>query len=201
MKSVKSFIKTTLIGGFLFIVPVALLIMLIIKIVDLMRTLVGPLVAKFSYELISNITMARVISFILLILLCFIAGLLAKTDKAKQLQRYIENNILSLIPGYSFFKGLGEEAVGIDSANIRKVVLVDIEEVWQIGFLMDQIDDELFTVFIPGAPNPTSGDVFFVKEERIKILEISEIEAMKIYKKMGIDAKVMLSDTVSKQSF
>jgi uncharacterized membrane protein len=89
----------------------------------------------------------------------------------------------------------------MDSENLKDVVLVDIEEVWQIGFLMDEIDDQLSTVYIPGAPNPMSGDVFFVKNERLKKLDLPELSAMKIYKKLGIDSKKILKDKINYTSF
>ncbi len=58
---------------------------------------------------------------------------------------------------------MSETAVGLESNNLKEVVLVDIEEVWQIGFLMERLDDDLNAVFIQGAPNPKSGNVVFVK--------------------------------------
>ncbi|MGB5172328.1 DUF502 domain-containing protein [Eudoraea sp.] len=201
MKNKSSFIKTTLIGGFFFVIPMGLLILLLLKVIDLMRTIVAPLASRISIKIVDSITLERIVSVLILVFLCFIAGLLAKTAKAKQLQKWIEDNILSIIPGYFFFKGMGEEAIGIETTNLRKVVLVDIEEVWQIGFLMDEIDSELFAVFVPGAPNPSSGDVLFVKKERLKIINITELTAMKIYKKMGVDAHKLLDKKVNHNTF
>ena len=96
---------------------------------------------------------------------------------------------------------MGENAAGLESKNLKEVVLVDIEEVWQIGFLIERLDDDLNAVFIPGAPNPMSGDVVFVKWDRLKILDISGISAMKILKKLGIDSKAILSGKMDKSSF
>ena len=79
------------------------------------------------------------------------------------MKEWVEDNILSNIPGYTLLKGMSETAVGLESNNLKKVVLVDIEEVWQIGFLMERLDDVLNAVFIQGAPNPKSGNVVFVK--------------------------------------
>ena len=58
---------------------------------------------------------------------------------------------------------MGETAAGLKSNNLKEVVLVDIEEVWQIGFLMERLDKDLNAVFIPGGLNPMSGNVVFVK--------------------------------------
>ncbi len=189
MKSIMSFIKTTLIGGLFFVIPLVLLALIIGKVLDVFRKLVAPIADKIPIEAIGGITISRIIALLILLLVCFIAGLFANTKKIKEFRKWIETNILSHIPGYTLLKGMTESAAGIESDDLKDVVLVNIEEVWQIGFLMDEIDDELCSVYIPGAPNPMSGDVFFVKNERLKILDLPELSAMKIYKKLGLDAK------------
>ncbi|WP_297797953.1 DUF502 domain-containing protein [uncultured Eudoraea sp.] len=172
MKSIISFVKTTLIGGFFLVIPLVLFILIIDKVLDILRKLVAP-----------------------------ITDLIAKTKKANELKKWIEAKVLSKIPGYTLLKGMTESAVGMESEDLKDVVLVDIEEVWQIGFLMDEIDDELSSVYIPGAPNPMSGDVFFVKKERLKKLDLPQFSAMKIYKKLGLDAGKILKDKINKTSF
>lgn len=201
MKNITSFIKTTFIGGLFFVIPVVLVIVLIGKALEILRKLVAPIAANIPLEAIGGIAMARIIALFLLLLICFVAGLFAKTKKANAIKNWIENNILSHIPGYSLLKGMTESAIGLDSEDLKDVVLVDIEEVWQIGFLMDEIDDDLSAVYIPGAPNPMSGDVFFVKKERLKKLDLPELSAMKIYKKLGLDAKKILNGQINKSSF
>ena len=54
--------------------------------------------------------------------------------------------------------------------------------------LMQRIDKDLSVVFLLGAPNPISGDVVIVKWDRLKILDIEEIDAM-LYKKFGVNAQ------------
>lgn len=201
MKNITSFIKTTLIGGLFFVIPLVLLALIMGKVLDVFRKLVAPIADKIPIEAIGGITISRIIALLILLLVCFIAGLFAYTKKIKELRKWIETNILSHIPGYTLLKGMTESAAGIESDDLKDVVLVNIEEVWQIGFLMDKIDDELCSVYIPGAPNPMSGDVFFVKNERLKILDLPELSAMKIYKKLGLDAKKILNGQVNQSSF
>ena len=66
---------------------------------------------------------------------------------------------------------------------------------------MERIDNDLNAVFIPGAPNPMSWDVVFVKWDRLKKLDIKEINAMKISRKMGIDSKKILDGKMNKSIF
>ncbi len=201
MKNITSFIKTTLIGGFFFVVPIVLIFFIIDKALIFFRKLVTPISDLIPLDTIGGIALSRIIALFILLLVCFMAGLFTKTTKASQFIKLIEDKILSKIPGYSLLKGMSESAVGLESEYLKEVVLVNIEEVWQIGFLMDKIDEELSAVFIPGAPNPMSGDVVFVKKERLKILDIPELSAMKIYKKLGLDAREILQGEINESSF
>jgi len=201
MKKIISFIKTTFVGGLFFIVPIVLLIFIFGKVIEILRKIVAPIAEKISITLFGQHAISRIIALIIIIMVCFIAGLLAKTKKASELKEWVEDNILSNIPGYSLLKGMGESAAGLESKNLKEVVLVDVEEVWQIGFLMERLDDDLNAVFLPGAPNPMSGDVVFVKWDRLKIIDISGISAMKIAKKLGIDSKAILKGKMNKSSF
>lgn len=201
MKSITSFIKTTLIGGLFFIIPLVLLVYLVGKVIGIFRKIVAPIAEKIDISLFGGETTSRIIAIAALLILCFIAGLLAKTTKANRLKEWVEDNILSNIPGYTLLKGMSETAAGLKSNNLKEVVLVDLEEVWQIGFLMERIDDDLNAVFIPGAPNPMSGNVVFVKWDRLKKLDIKGISAMKIARKLGVDSKKILDGKINQSIF
>lgn len=201
MKKVISFIKTTIIGGLFFMIPIVLLIYLIVEVLIIFRKIVAPISDKISISFLGLEMTSRIIALIVLIVLCFIAGLLAKTKRVYQLKEWVEDNILSNIPGYTLLKGMSETAAGIDSNNLKEVVLVDIEEVWQIGFLMERIDEDLNAVFIPGAPNPMAGDVVIVKWDRLKKLDIKGINALKMSRKLGIDSKKILDGKMNRSTF
>jgi len=201
MKRITSFIKTTLIGGLFFMIPVVLLVYLFSIVIGILRKMVAPIADKIDFPFFGGEATARIIALAVLLILCFIAGLLAKAKIAKQVKEWVETNILSNIPGYTLLKGTIEAAAGFESKNLKEVVLVDIEEVWQIGFLMDRIDNDLNAVFIPGAPDPMSGAVVFVKWDRLRILDIKEIDAMQISRKMGLDSKKILVDKMNKSIF
>jgi len=201
MKSIFSFIKTTLIGGIFFIVPLFLVVVIFGKVLNVLRTLVAPIVELIPADFIGGIAVSRIISLGVLIVFCFLGGLLSKGKMATQLRVWVEENILSMIPGYTLIKGMTETATGKESEDLKEVVLVDIEEVWQIGFLMEVIDNDLAVVYIPGAPNPMSGDVVFVKRDRLKILDIPGLNALKISKRLGLDAKAILEGKVHSNSF
>lgn len=151
MKSFIYYIRTNLIGGLFFIILIFLMIFLIEKIIIIFRKMVAPISDQIHISFFGGAMTTRIITITILILLCLIAGLFAKTKNASRLKDWIEDHILSNILGYTLIKGLTESASGLDSNNLKEVVLVNMEEAWQIGFLMDRIDDDLNAVFIPSA--------------------------------------------------
>lgn len=75
MKPIGEFIKSTLIGGLLVILPLALVATVAIKGVGMLKPVVDPIVpllpGRFNFPL--------VIASVLMVLLCSVAGLLART--------------------------------------------------------------------------------------------------------------------------
>lgn len=201
MKRLLTYFKATLIGGLFFIVPIVVVLLIFGKVVEILRALVAPIVEKLPMEAIGGIPVARIVAFFVLIFICLIAGLFAKTKIANRIKDWAEDNILVNVPGYTLLKGMSESAVGLETRYHNDVVLVDVEEVWQIGFLMDKIDEDLSTVFLPGAPSPMSGDVVFVQKDRIKKLDITAVEAVKILKKLGMDSSTILKDKMDSEFF
>lgn len=52
------------------------------------------------------------LALLLIILVCFLAGLLARTRLAKAAVKKLERKILAKIPGYELLTGLGASFVG-----------------------------------------------------------------------------------------
>ena len=183
------------------VIPLVVLVIVAEKAIVLFRTVVAPISDRIAIDTIGGEIIARLIAFAVLLLICFLVGLFAKTNIAQRYIDWLEDNVLSVIPGYTFLKGMGETMAGLQSEKLQNVVLVDLEEVWQIGFLMDHIDADLVSVFIPGAPNPLAGDIVIVKNSNHRILDIRPSDALKLLRTMGSDSKRALRGNVSIKSF
>ncbi|MDO6473345.1 DUF502 domain-containing protein [Maribacter sp. 1_MG-2023] len=201
MNKVLSFIKRTIIDGLFLIIPIVLVIYLLGKVIGIFRKMVAPFVDRIDISLLGLETTSRILAVIILFILCFVAGILVKMQKINQFKDWVEVNILSNIPGYTLMQGVSKTAAGLDSNNLKEVVLVDIEEVWQVGFLMEKIDEDLNVVFIPGAPNPMAGNVVIVKLDRLKKLNVKGVNAMKLFRKLGVGSKTFLEGELNESIF
>ena len=77
--------------------------------------------------------------------------------------------------------------VGKESDDTFSVVMLTIDGIGQFALLIEEGDGEdgLATVFVPDAPNTTSGGVFFVPGDLITPIDVSLSEAMRSLKSFG----------------
>jgi uncharacterized membrane protein len=175
----------TVVGGVLFLVPFIVLILILGKAIQILRIFTVPLAERLPYESVIGMETPRIMAVFVLIVACFLAGLFAKTSLAKKLVSWLEKTFLSNLPGYTYFKNLGEEAAGLAPAHGQQAVLAQFDDAWQIGFIVERIPEGRVVVFIPDAPSPWTGGVFIFDEERVKPLNVPSTAAVKSLQKLG----------------
>jgi uncharacterized membrane protein len=185
MKGKFGLLKTTVIGGLVFLVPLILLIVIIGKAYNIMSVLAMPLADLIPIDSIAGFALANVITIVSIILLCFLAGLVARTEIAGRGLKKIESKILSKIPFYAFIKGITDSVAGIQKKEGVKPVLVDLYDKSQIGFEVEPVEGDRIAVYISGSPNPWSGAVLVVKSERVKHLDAKLTDAFQSVSEFG----------------
>jgi uncharacterized membrane protein len=191
-----SFIKTTIVGGLIFLVPIIVLAIIFGKALGITRKIVGPLTDLIGVETVAGVGVATLLGILVIVLFCFLAGLLAKTDLAKKIINWLEATFLSNIPGYTFMKSMGESFASTDMAHGYAVVLARFDDGWQIAFLVEHIGNGHVAVFIPGAPSPWSGSVYFMTEDRIKTLDVPHKAVLKCIQRLGAGSNSLLKGRI-----
>src|SRR4029453_15892903 len=89
----------------------------------------------------------------------------------------VENMFSKIIPGFSLIRKLFHEQ---DEDSKIKSALAYIDDAWLFAFILEEKNDAgLLTVFVPSAPIPTSGNVYLMREEQVKRLDIKTSEVVK----------------------
>jgi uncharacterized membrane protein len=190
MKSIVSFIKTTLSGGILFLLPFILVITLLKEVFNFLFKISDP-ISKYLPEIIFGLDGSYIVAILLLVLICFIGGLLFLTKPVKKFTKKIENNILNLMPGYALIKSITADTIGEKIENKMTPILIKDDKSWNLAFLVEEGDD-LSTVFIPDAPRHDAGEVKIVPTEFIKKLNVSSNIFSKSIKNYGKGANAWL---------
>ena len=196
MKGLASFLRTTLLGGILFLVPIVAFLFIIQKAFVLAHGLVQPIATHLPFRSLLGLATPQIIAIGLLVLFCFLAGVLARARFAQRSVVWLENTVLSFIPGYEFVKSMATMTVG-QNEIVRHVVFVHIEDALQLGFLVEREGDRA-VVFVPDAPNPRTGAIYFMTEDRFEMTGILPSAAMKCLRRHGVGAAALLRERVAK---
>jgi uncharacterized membrane protein len=190
MRVVTEFVKTTVIGGLLFLVPIVVGIFIVQRALGLARRVLGPVVERLPFNSVAGVAVASLAAGLLVVVTCFIGGLVARTRIGRRLQEGVKRIVLGVVPGYRAFESIASRAAG--QATEFEVVLARIEDAWQLAFLIERMDGGLSAVFIPAAPTPWSGSVFYLTADRIRPVDVPMAQAIRCIKRLGTGSRELL---------
>jgi uncharacterized membrane protein len=178
MKALAGFLRTTTIGGVFFLIPIVVLTIILAKALEYANKVLQALAVHILAASELSPSAATAMSIVIVALACFLAGLLARTATAQKLINRLEASVLSKVPAYEYLKQESASALGVATMTEEQVVLVETEIGWQIGVQTEAASGGFVTVFLPGAPNPHSGAVYFVPADRIRPADIKMVAAL-----------------------
>lgn len=92
----------------------------------------------------------------------------------------------------SAYEKHGSRLAQIESASGLKPILVSTGDGWQIGHLLEQLENDWVSVFLPQSPTPMSGNMMYLPAERVRPLAITIVHAISIVKAMGVGSGALL---------
>jgi uncharacterized membrane protein len=193
--SLTEFLKTTIVGGLLFLLPMALILIVLGYAMRLAGKIAEGISKFLRVDEAIGAGEVTVLAVLVLVIISFAAGLIARTRGGKRIIRWSENSLLGGLPQYQLVKSMAEGLAQVESAESVSPILVSIEGGWQIGYLLEPLENGWFTVFLPQAPTPMSGNVMYMPADRIRSLEITMVQAMAIVKRMGVGSEDALRGT------
>jgi uncharacterized membrane protein len=133
----------------------------------------------------------------LIVLVCFVAGLLARTKLAKKLVKGLDSEVLSKVPAYEYFKEVSKSMLGVQELGKHPVVLAQFGGAWRIGIQVDGINNGLVTVFIPDAPNPHSGAVYFMPPDQVRPAGVPLAATLNCLKRFGAGSSALIHSHIT----
>jgi uncharacterized membrane protein len=203
MGKLKSFLKTSLLGGVVVILPVAILTAVSVWVFNLVTGLIQPLTRLLIKDSQLNEYTAEIIVIILIIVSCFFVGVLVRTRLGAFFYRLIETRILKLAPGYSMIKDTVLQIFGSrEDSPFSSVAIAQIfgNDTRVTAFITDKHADGSYTLFVPTGPNPTSGLIYHLDGKYVQPVKIPVQDAMRSIISCGAgSAKLMQDYTAQRQ--
>lgn len=177
--------KTTILGGVLFLAPFALLVILIGKVFQISLKVVEPIDELIPIETLAGVATLNILAILLILLVCYLAGLAGKRAIFRPRIQKFDGFLVEMIPGYAVFKtivGSASAEEGLDS--FLRPVLVRFDDYEQIAFLTEE-GERQSTLFLPGSPAAWSGSTVMADNERVTPLDLPAHQATRLLRTFG----------------
>ena len=190
-------IKANFIAGLVVLLPLFLTIWLLWKLFLLIDGILNDSVRLLLGNVL-NIHFFRThdipgLGFIVLIVLLFFAGLIARNIVGRQVVG-VANRIMARIPlANKIYNAINQIAQAFLTGKrevFQKAVLVEYprKSMYSIGFytqdthgpVQDALPEDVISIFLPSTPNPTTGFLLFVPKSDVIPLNLSVEEALKL---------------------
>ena len=188
--------KKYLIAGLLVCLPLAATVFVVGLVIDLLDRTILLLPPAYRPEVLLGFSIPGM-GIILSVAVLLVTGMLATNllgRKAVEIWENLLNRIPLVRSIYHSVKQISSTILTSSGKSFRKVVLVEYprDQVWSMGFLTNEEIDipvtgaDMTAVFIPTAPNPTSGYIVMVPASKLVELDISVEDGFKYIISMGV---------------
>ncbi|MUP47092.1 DUF502 domain-containing protein [Gramella sp. BOM4] len=176
--------RALFVGGLLFLFPIVIFFVIIIKAIQIVRPIVHKLATMLGIETIFGTATIGVFAIIFIILLCYLSGYLIHRGLLKKWNSSFEETIYTLFPALRRlkFRLFSEDS---NSEDDWKSILFKRDDAFNIGFITHKSENGILSIFIPDAPEINNGEIILIAESKCIYHHIPRDQAMKLLVKFG----------------
>jgi len=189
MKYAREVVVSTVVGGVLVLLPIYLAVLVVLK---GMRSVVG-LVRPIAALLPDWLPAENLLTLLVVLIACFLVGAAVRTRGGRALRERMEKSFFDRLPGYALFRSLTQRLAGKSDENVWQPALAEIEDALVPAFIVEELDDGRFTVFVPSVPTPFAGAVYILNRERVHLIDIPFSQALKAVSRWGSGSKDLVA--------
>lgn len=193
MRQVIEFVKTTVIGGVVVVLPIVVVLFLLAKAVGVIQQQVAePMSDTLGIRTLLGAGAVIALAVLILLGVCFITGLLMRTPIGTRSLAWFEKQVFNRVPGYTLAQALARGFAGDHAYPVAAISLFG-PGTSVFGFIMEEHDSGEVTVFVPSAPAATVGLVHIVDRARVQPLDTSGFQVLNCMSQWGVGAHEILA--------
>jgi uncharacterized membrane protein len=136
---------------------------------------------------------AQILSLLMIVFFCFFIGLGMKTPIGRATWERMESSLFQRLPGYALLRSLTQQLAGRTEDKTWKPALAEIEDALVPAFIIEELENRSFTVFVPSIPTPLAGAVYILTSDRVHPLDVPFTQAIRIISRWGSGSKDLLA--------
>ena len=189
MKQRLMFFGSSLLAGFLIVVPIYLAVLLLLKVMRSVVSLVRPV----ALLLPESVPAEMLLSLLLVLVICLVIGMLVRTRIGGLIRERMETTLFERIPGYALIRSLTQQLAGSSHEKVWKPAFVEIEEGLVPAFIIEEFEDGRYTVFVPSIPTPLAGAVYILDRKRVHPLDVPFTAALRTISRWGSGSRELIA--------
>jgi len=108
----------------------------------------------------------------------------------QRVRNKLEATVFERIPGYALIRSLTHQVAGESRESTWKPALFQSDEGLIPAFIIEELEDGRYTVFVPSIPTPFAGAVFVLDRQRVHPLDVPFTDAIKVVSRWGSGASL-----------
>jgi uncharacterized membrane protein len=189
MRQLREYVLKAVLGGMLVVVPIYLASLLVLRIAQSLVGFVRPIARVLPDWLPAE----NLLSLVLVLIVCFLVGAAIQTPVGRVAREQIEKSFFERVPGYALFRSLTQQLAGVSKENVWKPALAEIEDALVPAFIIEELDDGSYTVFVPSVPTPLAGAVYILSRDRVHPLDVPFTQAIRAVSRWGSGSKDLVA--------
>jgi uncharacterized membrane protein len=189
MKLVQGWLWRAFIAGALVLLPIYLALLLVLKAMQTVAGLIRP-IAKL---LPAWVPAETVLSLLAVLALCMVVGVIVRTPAGNAFRERLDKKFFERVPGYALFRSLTQQLAGNTDGQVWHPALVEIEDALVPAFIIEELDDGRYTIFVPSVPTPLAGTVYVLARDRVHPIDVPFTQAVKAVSQWGSGAKDLVA--------
>ncbi|REJ92539.1 MAG: DUF502 domain-containing protein [Planctomycetota bacterium] len=180
-------LKTTALGGVIFLLPLIIIGALLGQIAQVVYAIAGVLGEWLPIKSAEGVALLLALAILIVLLICFIAGFVARRSFGRRFSGFVEKHLVMFFPRYAIIKEQMTGTIGGDETRpTLKPVSVSFSDCSRIGFQVESAgENEPVTIYLPGSPDPWIGSVVLVEPHRVRPLPLEFAEASAVFEQLG----------------
>jgi uncharacterized membrane protein len=168
MQSLRS-LRSLFIKGLFLVLPLFMILYLLVGFYKVAYDLLAPVADLVPAGSIGGIGYPGLVVLALLITLILISGIIVSaTGFGSKISQIVE----FIFPSYMFVRNILNEKIE-DSNYELKPCMAYMDEGWSFAFIVEELDEEMFVIYVPGSPSVASGVVSVKHKEHIRFIDSS----------------------------
>lgn len=194
MQNIFSHIKNAVIDGFFALLPFLLIILVLEETFSLIDNITQPLVDKLPGNEFLGIGLSSWIVFGIILVTFLLVGLLSRSRVGEQIGNWVDDNIMRHIPGYQLLKSISQQFSGKGKELLLSPALFTTDMgTWMFAFILDEYENDYYSLFVPSAPTPMVGTVQYVPKSRVKKIDVPPGHVVDSLMQWGINAREVVN--------